>query len=204
MGMSHEDVRDLLMRAQEIQDETEVAAETTAEAEALIEAAADVGIERRAVERALRERYGAARREATEGELVFAKSVDGKYYVAKVTSAAEGGLRVGFLGGGERDVTADEVRPCSFLPGERVVCPWPWWGPWTCTVLAYRAESGRITVSDGWGETRDFGIGEVWLSPPSRQVADGGSRTRVYVRLMGVGMAIGATMGAVITALLLG
>ena len=110
-------------------------------------------------------------------------------------------MRVRFLRGGEHTITPLEVRPCSFLPGERVVCPWPHWGPWTCTVLSYDATSQRIKVSDGWGDTQEFAIADVWLNPP-RAAATGDKRTRLVVTLLAAGAALGATVGSIVTALL--
>ena len=100
-------------------------------------------------------------------------------------------------------VSFDELRPCSFLPGEKVVCPWPFWGPWTCTVLNYDADKRRIKVSDGWSETREFPIEEVWLNTPRRPRSERRARARVYATLIGAGATIGALLGSILTAVLL-
>ena len=76
---------------------------------------------------------------------------------------------------------------------------WPWWGPWTCTVVAYDAAKQRLKVSDGWGSTRTFKVAEVWVAP--RKV--GASRMRVVVTLLGAGAGLGAIIGSIITALLM-
>jgi hypothetical protein len=41
-----------------------------------------------------------------------------------VVSISGDDLRVRFLRGSEHTVTADQVRPCSFVPGQRVMCEW--------------------------------------------------------------------------------
>lgn len=168
----------------------------------MIQAAEEVGIPRAAVERALRERFGLPAQPPRAGALTFARSADGKYYVAEVLAATPDEVRVRYLRGSEHTVALDEQRPCAFLPGERVVCHWPWWGPWTCTVISFDAEKGRIKVSDGWGETRSFPIAEVWLDAP-RDHASRRGRARIYVTLLGAGAGLGAIIGSVITALLL-
>ncbi len=197
MGLPHEEIRAVLARAAEIERGMP---STRADLEAVIDAAVEVGIPRHAVERALRERLTMPMRPPAVGNLVFAKSADDKFYVAEVLSASDDAIHARFLRGGEHTVSLDELRPCSFLPGERVVCRWPWWGPWTCTVMSYDAANQRVTVTDGWGETATFPISEVWLAP--RKTA-AGRRTRVYAALIGLGATAGAALGSLLTMLFL-
>jgi hypothetical protein len=183
------------MRAAEIDRATT----THADLEIVMQAAEEVGIPRAAVERALRERLAMPMRLPAAGELVFARSADDKFYVAEVVAAAGDGCTVRFLRGSQHTVGLDELRPCSFLPGARVVCYWPWWGPWTCTVLSYDAAQRRITVTDGWGENRDFPIAEVWIAPHR---ITSSRRNRLIAALIGVGAA-GAAVGSALAAALL-
>ncbi|MDP9178308.1 MAG: tudor domain-containing protein, partial [Gemmatimonadota bacterium] len=132
MRLTDDEFRDVLTRAEEIQRASRHDNEMNAEIEAVIGAAEEVGLARPAVERALRERLALSVPPAV-GALTFARSTDDKFYVAEVVSISTEGVRVRFLRGGEHLVTLDELKPCAFLPGERVVCNWPWWGPWTCT-----------------------------------------------------------------------
>ena len=106
-----------------------------------------------------------------------------------------------FLGGGEHRVTLDQMRPCAFIPGERVVCDWPWWGPWTCNVVAYDSIKERVKVNDGWGYTKTFPVSEIWLAPDKAKPTS--ARRRVYATLVGAGAGAGAIIGSIITALLL-
>jgi hypothetical protein len=202
MRLADDDVREVLARALEIQSTTLHGDAFHSELEAVIQAAEEVGIARAAVERALRERLNLPLKTPAAGDLTFAKSADDKYYVAEIVTATADGFRVRFLRGGEHTVSLDELRPCSFLPGERVVCPWPWWGPWTCTVLSYDASSRRVKVTDGWGDNREFRLEEVWLNS-QRKNAGRPSRTRIYTTLIGAGAALGALIGGIVTALLL-
>ena len=201
MRLTDDELRDVLERAEEIQRTSRHEDAVHAELEAVIGAAEEVGLARSAVERALRERLDLI---ATPdvGALVFAKSADGKLYVAEVLSTSAGGVRVRFLRGSEHLINYDELRPCSLIPGERVVCNWPWWGPWTCTVVAYDAAKQRVKVTDGWGATKTFPLAEVWLDAvrkPDAQV----SRARASVMLLGAGAGVGAIVGSIITALLM-
>ena len=191
MQLTDDELRDVLARAEEIQRASLRGDELNAELEAVVGAAGEVGIARHAVERALRERVDIFATPPAVGTQVFAKSADGKFYVADVLSVADEGIGVRFLRGSEHLVAHDQVKPCVFIPGERVMCNWPWWGPWTCTVVAYDAAKQRLRLDDRSGTTKTFPVSEVWL-PPARK-ADGGARTRVYVTLLAAGAAVVAS-----------
>ncbi|MFN2399515.1 MAG: hypothetical protein ABR543_12885 [Gemmatimonadaceae bacterium] len=168
---------------------------------AVIGAAEEVGLSRRAVERALTERLNLPAPPVV-GSLTWAPSADGKFYVAEVLSTSGEGARVRFLRGSEHHLTLDELRPCAFIPGERVVCHWPMWGPWTCTVIAYDSVKQRVKLSDGWGSTKTFPVSEVWLAPTKADPRS--ARKRVYATLLGAGAAAGGLICSIITALLMG
>jgi hypothetical protein len=196
MNIQHDEMRAVLMRASEIQN----ASLANIDREMLLQAAEEVGISRDAVERALNERIKRPAKRPAPGELYFAKSADGKFYVAEVIEALEEGARIRFLKGSEHTVALEDLRPCSFLPGERIICNWPWWGPWTCTVISYDATHRQVAVSDGWSESRIFPIHEVWIAPPK---AGSSAKTRIYATLIGAGAAAGAAIGSILTMLLL-
>jgi len=88
----------------------------------VIGAAEEVGLSRRSVERALAERLNLPATPPVVGSLTWARSADGKAHVAEVLSLSKDEARVRFLRGGEHRVTLDELRPCAFIPGERVAC----------------------------------------------------------------------------------
>jgi hypothetical protein len=167
---------------------------------AVIAAAEEVGLSREAVEQALRERFEVAGSPPAVGELAFAGSADGKYYVAQVLELSDSGARVRYLRGSEATVAMDRLRSCVLVPGTRVVADWPMWGAWTCTVVSYDADRQRVKVSDGWGSTTNVKLTDIWLDQPKAQRS--GSRTMVYATLLGVGATFGAVVGAVITMLL--
>ena len=200
MRLTDEELRDVLERAEEIQRTSRHGEDARAELEAVIGAGEAVGLQRAAIERALRERLDLTPMPDV-GALAWAKSADGKYYVAEVMSISPDSVRVRFLRGSEHVVAHDEVRACSFIPGERVVAYWPWWGPWPCKVLSYDASKQRVKVDDGWGSTKTFPIAEVW-QPPARRLEPKNPRTRMYLTLLGAGAGIGALIGSILTVLL--
>jgi hypothetical protein len=191
--LSDNDLRDVLARAEEIQKNSRHADYMRAEMEAVIGAGEAVGLTRPAVERALRERLERGVIAPPDvGSLVFAQSADGKYYVAEVLSVQGDAVRVRFLRGSQHNVTLEQVRSASFLPGERVVVNWPWWGPWTCTIVSYDAGKEKVKLSDGWGYARSFPISEVWQT--NRTTWSG--RFRIAATWLSVGVGLGALLGA--------
>lgn len=132
------------------------------------------------------------------GSLVFAQSADEKFYVAEVVSAAEDQVRVRFLRGSEHTVTLDQVRPAAFLPGERLMVNWPWWGPWTCTVISYDSAKEKVKLSDGWGSTKSFPISEVWQT---NRIAWSG-KFRIAATWLSIGVGLGAILGFSLTYLI--
>ena len=140
MSLTDDELRDNLARAEELDSATRLGAERKADVAALIGAAEEVGLSRSAVERALAERLKLPAAPPTVGALTWARSTDGKFYVAEVLTSSDEKALVRFLRGGEHTLTMDELRPCVFIPGERVACHWPMWGPgpapWLPTTLS--------------------------------------------------------------------
>ena len=197
--LSDDELRDVLARAEEIERTTRRGSAWDVERAAVIGAGEEVGLSRRAIERALAERFNLPASPPVVGSLSWARSADGKFYVAEVLAVSDDSARVRFLRGGEHQLSLDELRPSAFMPGERVACDWPMWGPWTCTVLSYDAAKQRVKLSDGWGYTRSFPISQVWLAPAEA----GTGRRRLYIALLTAGATAGAVIGSLITALLL-
>ena len=165
MPLNNEELRSVLARAAEIQYADRPGG---AELERFIAEAEQAGYTRAALERALRERFGQVQTPPAVGQLAFAKSTDGRYYVAKVLSQSGDRSRVQFLVGGEREVEGDELRHFSLMPGERVSVAWPMWGNWSCTVITYDAEYGTVKLSDRWGSEALFPISAVWIEAPTQ------------------------------------
>jgi hypothetical protein len=198
MRLSDDELRDVLTRAEEIQRSSRSVDTMQSEIEAVIGAGEAVGLERAAIERALRERFDVTSTPPSAGSLVFAQSADGKYYVAEVVSVSTNDVRVRYLRGSEHTVTPEQLRPAAFLPGEKLVANWPWWGPWTCTVVSYDAARQKVKVTDGWGYIKSFPISEVWQT--ARKPWSG--RLRIAVTWLSVGIGLGAAAGATLVGLL--
>ena len=176
---------------------------STSDAHTMLAAAEEAGLPREAIEQALRERFEFAGALPTAGELAFAKSSDGKFYVAEVLEAAPTSARVRFLKGGEHTIKPEELRPCSLLPGQRVVCPWSDWGWWTCTVISYNSDKKKVKVSDGWGSTETFPISEIRLDPPRTRDAAALNRAKAMLYTYALGVFTGGVATGIITWLLL-
>ena len=201
MRLTDDELRDVLQRAEEIQRTTRRGDLLQGEIAAVVEAGEGIGLTRAAVERALREHLDLAPAPAV-GDRVFAKSADGKFHIADVVSISGDDIRVSFVRGGEQVVTADEVKPCSFVPGQRVMYHWPWWGPWSCEVISYHAPTGFLMLSDRWGSTTTCRAEDVWLEP-KKQTSVLTSRNRAYATLVSLSVGVGAIVGSIITALLM-
>lgn len=198
--LSETEIREVLARAEEIHARMG-GLPHSADAAAVVRAAEEVGLPREVVEQALRERLDLLESPPSTGETVFAKSSDGRYYVAEVLSADERSVRVRFLKGGEHSLSLAELRPCRFLPGGRISAPWPGWGWWTCTIVSYDATKKRVKVNDGWGSDKTFPISEVRLDPPKKRGAM--SRARAYLWLTGMSLLAGGVLGSIATWLLM-
>jgi hypothetical protein len=200
MHLNDDELREVFARAEEIQRTSLPSSGPNTELEAVIEAGQEVGLSRPAIERALRERLEFFAAPPAVGARVFARSADDKYYAAEVVSVAAEEVRVRFLEGAEHSVTMDQLRPFAIIPGARIACYWPWWGPWTCTVVSYDAARQKVKLTDGWGSTHSVRISEVWLPRPRTKTP---SRARIYARLLGAGAAVGALIGAIVTAIVM-
>lgn len=198
--LTEEQIRDALSRAEELHLRQALTDGGDPAIESVLSAAEEIGLSREAMMQALRERLDRPMHTPAPGERVFARSADGNFYVADVVEAELGKVRVRFLSGGEDVLTEEALQPCNFVPGAKVVVPWPVWGWYKGDVVSYDAKKGKVLVSDGWNEKR-FSISEVRLQP--RKEKGSNSRARLYWILISIGAALGGPLGAVITWLLM-
>ncbi len=198
--LSEIEIREVLARAEEIHARGGGSA-SSMDSEAVLRAAEEAGLPREAVEQALRERLDLLEAPPNSGDLVFAKSSDGRYYVAEVVDSTERSIRVRFLKGGEHARAGSDLRPCRFLPGGRITVPWPGWGWWGCTIVSYDATKRKVKVYDGWSAEKTFPISEVRLDPSRRRGAM--SRAKAYLWLAGVSLLAGGALGGLATWLLM-
>lgn len=164
-GLSEEQVRDVLARAEEIQSRS-----SAGTYDSVIAAAEEAGLTRSAITQAIQERVGAFVESPPVGQLVFAKGEKGRYFPAEVVSTSGVHVSIRFLNGSEQTVAFDALRPLTLLPGESVVCPWPDWGFWTCSVVSFDAARRRVRVTDNWGSgEKTFDLDEVFINSPRVQ-----------------------------------
>ncbi len=197
MRLTDRELQDVLTRAEELGRSAKQPPTSNSDLAAFLGAAEEVGFSRQAVQQALAEQFDLPATPPLVGALTWARASDGKFYVAEVLSSSEDTIRVRFLRGSEHDLPLDELRSYALSPGVRVTCIWPSWGPWTCTVVAYDSSKERVKLGDGWGSTKWFPISEVWMARPKGASTH---RRRLNVILLGVG----ALVGSLLTALLLG
>ena len=179
-------VREVLARAEEIH------LGGSATSDSILRAAEEAGLPREAVEQALRERFQHLERPPSSGELVFAKSGDDYFYVAKVLEPLERGARVSFLAGGEHESALEELRHAPFTPGQRVTVNWPGFGWSPARITYYDAETGRVTVR-GWAATETVSLADVRIEPLREE--------RVVPRGINLGFVYGLVVGGAVTAL---
>lgn len=152
--MDQESLRALLQRAEEIQEQRNVDLSWSATEKEILAAAEEAGLDRTAVEQALRERLSLESKALQPGELVYVPTPDGYHRIATVLSTDENAVDVRFLSGSDHHVNRSDIRPFSLLPGQRIQAPWPNWGWWTCTVVSYDRDLKMGRLSDGWSEER--------------------------------------------------
>lgn len=199
MRLSDDELRQVLERAEEIQRTSRKGDDWHAEVAAIVSAGEGVGLSRESVQRALEERVGLPTVPPTTGTIAWARSTDGQHYLAHVLSVAENDAHVRYLRGGEHRVSIDALRLASFLPGEKVMCDWPWWGPAECSVVSYDAPRERVRLSDSWGYVETFPIAEVWLAPPHTVSP---KRSQSLGWIIAGSATVGALLGATLMALL--
>lgn len=161
--LSQEQVREVLQRAGEIDQMRLRGIEDLSDVDTVIAAAQEVGVSREAIVQAMQEQLDLLGEPPTAGDRVFAKSANGKFYPAEVTRVNEGTMVVRFLSGGETTLSSKDIRPFNVTPGSKLVCNWPDWGWWTCTVLAYDEAAGKVRISDNWGSEETVALTEVYL-----------------------------------------
>lgn len=165
--MNSEELADVLDRAQQIQQMQQGATEY----EEVTRAAEELGISREATLQALRERLGTLPEAPVSGQMVFARSADGHYYLAKVIEASENNCKIRYLSGGEADVSPLDMRVMALAPGLRVEIFSPSVGGWTGgTISQYNQDAQSLKVMS-WGSQENISLDAVRLSGHSKPTA---------------------------------
>lgn len=197
MGILHNEMEEVLKRAQEIHDQTKHLAVTEDEVEGFVKAAEEAGLSRDATLQALRERLGYGEDAFEPGANVFAKSTDGHYYIAKVVSKSGTRATVRFCTGGEDTVSTIDLRAFSMVPGRKLQYFSPsssWW--WDADVVRVNVEGGSITVRC-WGMEETVPFEKVRLPKEHKPLT---SSERASLWMVGVSAALtGGAAGALLT-----
>jgi len=198
--LSEEQIRQVLSRAEEIHLREAMAECADGEVASILRAAEELGLPREAVRQAVHEQLGIPLVPPKAGEIAYAKSADGHFYVVDVLSCDERTAKVRFIKGGEHTVPITDLRPCSFLPGQKLVAKWPFWGWWPGDVVSYNAGKKRVKVTDGWTE-KTFSLGDIRMQPPKAPRQN--VHSRAYWFLFSLGALAGGGIGTLITWLLM-
>lgn len=194
-------LNEVVRRAQEIQDQTQLMLEPNPDLEQYVKAAEEAGIHRDATMQALRERLSFPIEMFKAGEYVFAKSADGFFYVAMLHSIDGRKAKIEFLTGTEHFCDAGDLRLFSLTPGQKVSyyskSSGMWWeGPLT----KFSREKQQVTVTS-WGESETVALEKVRLP---KEVASIPMGDRAKMWAVGVASALGGgVVGAILMKLLM-
>lgn len=198
-----EEIREVLTRADEIQQQENLDVEVGRHLQEVVAAAEESGLSRNAIMQAIRERQSVVGVPPKVGSLVFAPIQDDRLYVAEV-AAIDGEIAdIHMLGGSDLRVHISDLRPFQLLPGQKVRCNWPNWGWWTGIVIRFDRENRFVRVSDGWGSEHTFPISEVYVQTENLKAK---SRSEIRKRIAAwliTSFVAGASVGTLISWLIM-
>lgn len=196
--MDQSQYRQLLQRAEEIEAVNRQPVSLTDEQREIVEAAVEAGLSRESVVAALQERLAISGIRAKVGDLILAKSGDGFFRVAKLEEI-DNGFLVRFLSGGEANLTAEDVRPFSLLPGQIVNSKWPGWaGYWDSRIEHFDRELMKVKLIDWMGTEATVHLSDIRLHADTDKVVS--AREKMYQWTIPIATAIG---GGIIGALIM-
>ena len=156
-------IGDVVRRAQEIQDQTQLMLNPHPDLEQYVRAAEEAGIDRDATMQALRERLSFPIEKFKTGEYVFAKSADGFYYIALLTELEGRSAKVEFLTGTEHHIDAGDLRLFSLTPGQKISYYSKGSGMWwEGQLVKFNREKRQVTAS-AWGDTETVALEKIRL-----------------------------------------
>ena len=195
LNLSEEERTATLRRAIEIarQETPAQVATSEDELELYLQASEEAGIPRAATLQALRERLLVPIESFQPGDLAFAPSTDGRFYVAKVIRTDERGAIVRFDKGGELPVALSELRPLGLVPGRQLQFykDHQWWNG---AVNTYDAANKQLVLSAvAYGTVKKIKLSDIRLVPetPTNGDALRAQLVRAWVIAGSVGVAAG-------------
>jgi hypothetical protein len=168
--LTEEQIQQTFRRAQELTaTHREPGASGTAAPEAAftpyIEAAGELGISREAILLALREKNLLPDASLQAGDSVFAPSLDGCSYPARIIRHDGVSATVEFVSGGQRTVAAADLRPLDLVPGREIQYDEKDWGWIKATIKSYDPASGKVEINNTW-ETKRIPLSAIRLALP--------------------------------------
>lgn len=158
-SLSDEDLALVLRRAHEIESSGQGGIED------YIAAAEEAGISREATMLALKERLGQPMAPPDSGQMVFAKSADGHFYVATVSGTEGALISVRFVNGSDAKVPVADIRDFSVTPGKKLSIHSS--GMWfDGEVIRFNPESRSVTMNL-WGSEETVNLEKVRLRKPN-------------------------------------
>ena len=200
-SVENQELGEVLRRAQEIQDQTQLMLEPRPDLRAYVDAAEEAGIERDATMQALRERLSFPAEMFKPGEWVFAKSADGFFYVALLMSLEGRKATVQFLTGSDHMCDGNDLRLFSLTPGQKIGYFDKGSGMWWEGRLeSFNRLSKSVTVTQ-WGEQSTLPLEKIRLPKVVEDVP-----LTMRARMWAIGIACtlgGGVAGAILMKLLM-
>lgn len=149
----HNDLTEILARAQEIDQDSSHILKTRPDLAEIVTAAAETGLPREAVLAALRERLAEQALEHEPGEPVFAESPDGHWYAASFNGQSGNRISLRYYNGGIGTVEPSQIRPFNLAPGVKIQAYSASYKQWTdAEIVRFNPDSRSITVTYWWTE----------------------------------------------------
>jgi hypothetical protein len=164
-------LREVLLRAEEIDSGTQSGVKPAANFEEMVAAAEEAGLSRHAISQALRERFGWQGEALMPDTLVWAKSADGNSYLARVVGTNQESVKVRFLSGSEKTLPYVDIQEFSVIPGATLNYNSPTWSTWINGQVVRYNEDTRSVTFNTWGTEETITLDKVRLAKTTSDAA---------------------------------
>lgn len=197
LELHDDEVRAVVQRAHEIDQQTQSMVAARAEVEQYLRAAEEAGLSRDATLQALRERLDFPLTHPEPNQIVFAKSGDGRFYLARVQAVGPVGVEVRYFNGAEATLPVTDLQPLNLSPGTKLEYQSGSWSMWvTGEVMNYNRDANSVTMNY-WGQHETVTLDRVRISPPKAGQWDATAQAWLWGTL--IGLASGGAIGWLIT-----
>jgi hypothetical protein len=198
--LNPDELRDVLKRADEIEQQTKLLLGPHPEMEEYVRAAEEAGLDRDATLQALRERLSVPLESIKPGTQVFARGGDDHFYVATVKAVNGRSVEVRFVSGADHIADVEELRQFSLTPGRPIQALTNTYKFWSgVKLIRFNRDSGSVTV-DYYGSQEDLPLDRIRL-PRERKNVPMITRGEAWLYAAATGT-VGTLLGAAITYLL--